>query len=92
MRVRRSMMAAPAAVMTPVVVPKVVVAEAAVAVPVVTVPVTLVIGVSVMGGSAGPVIAGAGAAVVHAVVAATQGQGGRDQQKQGCDHAHRKSS
>ncbi len=38
-RARRSMMAVPAAVMTPVVVPKVVGAEAAVAAPVVTVPV-----------------------------------------------------
>ena len=76
-------MAMPAALMTPVAVPKVVGAGAAVAAPVVTVPVTLVIGVSVMGGSAGPVIAGAGATVVHAVVAAAQGQGGRDQQKQG---------
>jgi len=84
------MMAVPAAVMTPVVVPVVVVAEAAVPAAVVTV--TLVIGVSVMGGSAGPVIAGTGAAVVHAVVAAAQGQGGRDQQKQGCDHAHLESS
>ena len=86
------MMAVPAALMTPVVVPKVVGAEAAVATAVMTLPVTLVMGVSVMGGSAGPVIAGAGAAVVHAVVAAAQGQGGRDQQKQGCDHAHRESS
>ncbi len=73
--------------MTPVVAPMVLVAVA-----VATVPVTLARGVSVLGGSAGPVIAGAGAAVIHAVVAAAQSQGGRDQQKQGCDQAHRESS